>query len=69
MWIYQDNLERGTDDFPQIAKTTQAKARKAGKLQFVKIGRNVVYKREWIEQYLKSLQQTYFNSGARYGSK
>lgn len=69
MWIYQDDLEIGIDSFPKISKITQAKARKAGELQFVKIGRNVVYKREWIEQYLQSLQQAYFNPGACYGGK
>ncbi len=53
MWIYQNDLEAGIEDFPKIPKTTQAKARKNKELEWIKIGRNIVYKKQWIEEYLE----------------
>ncbi|MEJ2497596.1 MAG: hypothetical protein P8Y43_09050 [Sulfurovaceae bacterium] len=55
-YIYQKELVDGVPGLPKISKDVQAKARKIGRLQFVKIGRHIVYKKEWIEQYLNSLQ-------------
>lgn len=54
MWIYQDDLENGVDGLPKISKTTQANARKNGLLEYLKIGRHIVYKKDWINNYLKS---------------
>ncbi len=54
MWIYQNDLEEGIEGFPKIPKTTQAKARKNKELEWLKIGREIVYKKEWIEAWLDS---------------
>lgn len=54
MWIYQNDLEAGIGDFPKIAKTTQAKARKNKELKWLKLGREIVYKKEWIQKWLDS---------------
>jgi hypothetical protein len=51
-YIYQKDLADGTNNLPKIGKSTQAIARKNGKLQFTKIGRHIVYKKSWIEDYL-----------------
>ena len=53
MWIYQKDLQDGIEGLPKIPKTTQAKARKNKELKWVKIGRNIVYRKEWIEEYLE----------------
>ncbi len=53
-YIYQKDLVNGINNLPKIGKSTQAIARKNGKLQFTKIGRHIVYKREWIEDYINS---------------
>ena len=54
MWIYQNELERGIDGLPKISKAIQAMARKKSILEYVKIGRHIVYKKEWIEKYINS---------------
>lgn len=54
MWIYQNDLEDGIGDLPKIPKTTQAKARKNKELEWLKIGREIVYKKEWIDAWLSS---------------
>lgn len=53
MWIYQNDLQDGIEGLPKIPKTTQAKARKKKELKWVKIGREIVYKKEWVEEYLE----------------
>jgi len=53
-YIYQKDLADGTNNLPKIGKSTQAIARKKGKLQFTKIGRHIVYKKEWIEDYINA---------------
>jgi hypothetical protein len=55
MWIYQNDLEEGIiDGLPKVPKTTQAKARKNKELKWLKIGREIVYKKEWVEAWLNS---------------
>lgn len=52
MWIYQNELEDGIDGLPKIPQITLAKARKNKELEWIKIGREIVYKREWIDAWL-----------------
>jgi len=54
MWIYQSDLEEGIEGFPPLPKTTLAKARKNQELEWLKVGREIVYKKEWIQKWLNS---------------
>lgn len=54
MWIYQEDLENCINGLPKIPKSTQASARKNGLLEYLKIGRHIVYKKEWIDNFLQS---------------
>ncbi|CUV66187.1 conserved hypothetical protein [Sulfurovum sp. enrichment culture clone C5] len=54
MWIYQNDLETGICDLPKISKNIQAKARKNKELEWVKIGREIVYRKEWVQRWLES---------------
>ncbi len=47
-----EELERGIDGLPKINKTTQRNLRLHRKLKYTKCGRNCLYTREWIEEYL-----------------
>lgn len=55
-WINANQLEIGVESFPKMSKIHQARARKSGQLEFIRLGREVVYKREWIELYLARLK-------------
>lgn len=54
MWLYQDDLANGINGLPKISKTSQAKIRKNKLLKYIVVDRHVVYKKEWIEDYLNS---------------
>lgn len=45
------NIEKGVDGLPEISKVTLRNMRKDG-LKYIKIGRSIFYKKEWIEDYL-----------------
>jgi len=53
-WITTKELADGIDNFPKIPIITQNNLRTKKKIQYTKIGRNVYYKKEWIEDYLNS---------------
>jgi len=53
-WITPKDLEDGIDGLPSISITTQNNLRAKRKLTYTKIGTKVVYKKEWILNYLKS---------------
>ena len=53
-WISTKELDKGIDDLPAISITTQNNLRAKRKLTYTKIGTKVVYKKEWILDYLKS---------------
>lgn len=57
MWIYQDELAQGIVGLPRMSATTQYKKRKAGLLKYIKVDMHIVYKKEWIEEYLESLEK------------
>jgi len=52
MWYSTEDLENGINGMPKISKITQNNIRKNRLIQFTKTGRNVYYKKEWIEDYL-----------------
>jgi len=53
-WITPRDVENGIDDLPSISITTQNNLRAKRKLTYTKIGTKVVYKKEWILDYLNS---------------
>ncbi|MDD5407063.1 MAG: hypothetical protein PHE73_09015 [Sulfurovaceae bacterium] len=65
MWIYQKELANSIPGLPKISKDVQANARKTGQLEYIKIGRHIVYKKEWVEQYLSSLQKLSLDTGGK----
>ncbi len=52
-WITPKDLSRGIDDLPPIPINTQNYLRSQKKIQYTKVGRSVLYKKEWIEEYLE----------------
>lgn len=54
MWITTKELASGIFSFPQIPIVTQNNLRTKKRIQYTKIGRDVYYKKEWIEDYLNS---------------
>jgi hypothetical protein len=53
-WITTKELAGGIFGFPQIPIVTQNNLRAKKRIQYTKIGRDVFYKKEWIEDYLNS---------------
>jgi hypothetical protein len=54
-WIYPKELAEGrVDGFPKISLSTQVEARRHRKITYTKTGKHVVYKREWIEEWLNN---------------
>ncbi len=53
-WITPKELSKGIEDLPAIPITTQNNLRAKRKLTYSKIGTKVVYKKEWILDYLNS---------------
>ncbi|MBN2768443.1 MAG: hypothetical protein JXQ68_05025 [Campylobacterales bacterium] len=53
-WITPKDVENGIDGLPSISTTTQNNLRSKRKLTYTKIGTKVVYKKEWILEYLAS---------------
>lgn len=53
-WISTKELANGVDNLPKVSTVTQNNLRTKKKIQYTKIGRNVYYKKEWIEDYLNS---------------
>jgi len=53
-WISTKELSEGIEDLPAIPITTQNNLRAKRKLTYSKIGTKVVYKKEWILDYLNS---------------
>lgn len=53
-WISTKDLDLGLNNLPKISIITQNNLRAKRKLQYTKIGKNVYYKREWIEDYINS---------------
>lgn len=53
-WATTKDLLNGYMGYPQISLQTQSNLRRDGKIQYVKLGRNVFYKKEWIEEYINS---------------
>jgi hypothetical protein len=50
-WIYPKDLADGkVEGFPEISLSTQVEARRKRQITYSKAGRNVVYKREWVER-------------------
>ena len=53
-WILPEDIAKGIFNLPPISINTQNSLRAKKKIQYTKIGRNVYYKREWIEEYINS---------------
>ena len=54
VWIYPEELAKGKiTNLPQMSIQLQNTLRKSKKLTYTKIGKRVVYKKEWIEEYLE----------------
>jgi len=51
-WITPQELSKGIEGLPAIPITTQNNLRAKRKLTYTKIGTRVVYKKEWILDYL-----------------
>lgn len=49
-----DDVSNGVDDLPRIDRTTQTNLRQKRRIKFVKVGGRVLYKKEWIKDYIDS---------------
>jgi len=53
-WIFPDELAEGkVPTLPKMSIQLQNTLRKSKKLTYTKIGKRVVYKKEWIEEYIE----------------
>ncbi len=53
-WIYPEDLAEGKiTSLPKMSIQLQNTLRRSKKLTYTKIGKRVVYKKEWIEEYLE----------------
>jgi len=55
-WITPEDLKNSLNEaigLPSIPINTQNVLRSKKKITYSKVGRNVVYKREWIEEYME----------------
>jgi len=53
-WIYTTDLAEGIEGLPKLNLQLQNTLRMKRKITFSKIGNRVVYKREWVEEYLNN---------------
>ena len=53
-WVSPEILSKGLNDLPPIKISTQNHLRSQRKLKYTKIGKEVVYKKEWILKYIES---------------
>lgn len=54
MWISPQEVAMGVNGLPPIPVKTQNTLRSKRKIKYAKIGRRVVYKLEWIEDYINN---------------
>lgn len=54
IWVTPNELAQGKFEFPKISKTTQANLRARKKITYVLVANKVLYKKEWIEEYINS---------------
>lgn len=47
------DLEKGVDEFPPISQITLKNLRMNKKIKYTKFGRECIYKRSWILEYLE----------------
>jgi uncharacterized protein YneF (UPF0154 family) len=45
-------IEKGIEELPPISKTTLRNLRQERKIKYSKIGKNCVYKKSWILEYI-----------------
>ncbi|MEM5570714.1 hypothetical protein [Aliarcobacter butzleri] len=48
-----EDLEKGIDGFPPISQVTLRNLRMNKKIKYTKFGRECIYKRSWILEYLE----------------
>ena len=59
-WVSPKELASGIDGLPKLSIQFQNKLRKNNEITFAKLGRNIVYKKEWIEAWLeKNIQKAH----------
>jgi len=51
-WLTPQDIENGINGLPSIPIKTQNTLRSKRKIKYTKIGRKVMYKQEWIEDYI-----------------
>lgn len=54
LWISPKELAQGNFGFPKISITTQTNLRARKKITYVLVANKVLYKKEWIEDYLNA---------------
>lgn len=54
MWISTKDWADGKYNLPSMSEETQNYIRSKKRIQYTKLGRRVVYKKEWIEDYINS---------------
>lgn len=54
MWLTTFDLLKGYNGYPSISLQTQSNLRMNGKIKYIKLGRSVYYKKEWLEDYINS---------------
>ncbi len=52
IWVSPKELAAGAYGFPKLSIQFQNKLRKNKEITYAKLGRNVVYRKEWIEAWL-----------------
>jgi len=53
IWITPKEIAKGIEGLPKIPINTQNVIRSKKMITYSKVGRKIVYKREWIEDYLE----------------
>jgi hypothetical protein len=53
-WVTTFDLLNGYNGNPPISTQTQNNLRKNKKIQYLKIGRNIFYKKAWVDDYINS---------------
>lgn len=62
IWLSPKTLSKGLADLPPIKISTQNHLRSQRKLKYTKVGKEVMYKKEWILDYLnKNIRETLTN--------
>lgn len=54
IWISPKELAEGSFGFPKLSQTTQANLRARKKITYTVVANKVLYKKEWIEEYINS---------------